>query len=87
MPKGADWDAAVADWKQLFTDDDATWDKEVVLDAAAITPHVSWGTNPGQVASIDSPIPSPGDFDNETTQETVAAGARLHGPRRRPVDA
>ncbi|MEP6299282.1 MAG: aconitase family protein, partial [Ilumatobacter sp.] len=70
-PKGADWDAAVADWKALFSDDDAVWDKEVVLDAAAITPHVTWGTNPGQVASIDTPIPSPSDFDNPTTRETV----------------
>jgi len=70
-PTGTDWDAAVADWKTLATDDDATWDKEVVLDAATIAPHVSWGTNPGQVASIDTPIPSPADYDNETTRETV----------------
>lgn len=78
-PKGADWDAAVADWKQLFTDDGATWDKEVVLDAAAITAHVTWGTNPGQVASIDSPIPSPSDFDNDTTRETVERALEYMG--------
>jgi 3-isopropylmalate/(R)-2-methylmalate dehydratase large subunit len=71
-PGGADWDAAVADWKTLYSDDDAVWDKEVVIDAATITPHVTWGTNPGQVASIDTPIPSPDDFDNETTRENVA---------------
>ncbi|MFK7916524.1 MAG: 3-isopropylmalate dehydratase large subunit [Ilumatobacter sp.] len=78
-PKGADWDAAVEDWKQLFSDDGATWDKEVVLDAAAITPHVTWGTNPGQVASIDSPIPAPNDFDNETTRETVERALEYMG--------
>ncbi len=71
-PSGEMWDAAVADWRTLFTDDDAVWDKEVVLDAATITPHVTWGTNPGQVASIDAVVPSPRDFDNPTTQETVA---------------
>ncbi len=59
---GADWDAAVADWRTLVTDDDATFDKEVVLDAAEITPHVSWGTNPGQVAPIDSVVPDPDSF-------------------------
>ena len=42
-----------------------------MLNAAQIAPHVSWGTNPGQVASIDTPIPSPSDFDSETAQETV----------------
>ncbi len=71
----------------LYSDDDAVWDKEVVLDAATITPHVTWGTNPGQVASIDTPIPDPASFDNPTTQETVAAGTRVHGPRARHVDA
>jgi 3-isopropylmalate/(R)-2-methylmalate dehydratase large subunit len=70
-PKDAEWDAAVADWNQLYSDDDAVWDSEVVLDASEITPHVTWGTNPGQVASIDSPIPDPMSFDNPTTQETV----------------
>jgi 3-isopropylmalate/(R)-2-methylmalate dehydratase large subunit len=61
-PQGADWDAAVEDWKTLVTDDDATFDKEVVIDASEITPHVSWGTNPGQVAPIDSAVPDPSSF-------------------------
>ena len=86
-PTDADWDAAVADWNQLFSDDDAVWDSKVVLDATRIEPHVTWGTNPGQVASIDSPIPDPMSFDNPTTQEDRAARTRLHGPRSRDVDA
>ncbi len=61
-PRGEAWDEAVADWRSLATDDDATFDKEVVLDAAEIRPYVSWGTNPGQVASIDGRVPSPESF-------------------------
>ncbi len=78
-PSGADWDAAVADWQTLHSDDDAAWDKEVVLDASAIRPHVTWGTNPGQVAPIDSVIPSPDDYDNPTTKETVARALEYMG--------
>jgi 3-isopropylmalate/(R)-2-methylmalate dehydratase large subunit len=71
-PKGADWDAAVADWRTLQTDDGAAWDKEVVIDASTLTPQVTWGTNPGQVGSIDGSVPSPDDFGDATTRETVA---------------
>jgi 3-isopropylmalate/(R)-2-methylmalate dehydratase large subunit len=78
-PTGDAWDAAVADWSTLRSDDDAVWDKEVVLDAAAIRPHVSWGTNPGQVAPIDAVVPSPDDYDNPTTRETVARALEYMG--------
>ncbi len=61
-PKGVDWEDAVAYWRTLGTDEGATFDKEVVLDAAQILPHVSWGTNPGQVATIDSAVPDPATF-------------------------
>ena len=47
-PQGADWDAAVAEWRTLRSDDDATFDAEVVIDASQLTPFVTWGTNPGQ---------------------------------------
>jgi 3-isopropylmalate/(R)-2-methylmalate dehydratase large subunit len=78
-PSGAEWDAALADWSTLFSDDDAVWDREVVLDAATITPHVTWGTNPGQVASIDAVVPSPDDYDNPTTRENVARALEYMG--------
>jgi 3-isopropylmalate/(R)-2-methylmalate dehydratase large subunit len=78
-PAGAAWDAAVADWSTLFSDDDAEWDREVVLDAGAIRPHVTWGTNPGQVAPIDAVVPSPDDFDNPTTRETVTRALEYMG--------
>ena len=71
-PKGAAWEQALDAWRGLVSDPGAAWDKEVRLDAAALVPHVSWGTNPAQVAGIDSSIPSPDDFADPTTRETVA---------------
>jgi 3-isopropylmalate/(R)-2-methylmalate dehydratase large subunit len=64
-PKGTAWDAAVEHWKTLVTDPDASFDKEIVLDASEITPFVTWGTNPGQGAPLGSDIPSPDDFADE----------------------
>ncbi len=78
-PQGADWDAAVAEWKTLQTDDEAVWDKEVFIDAAKLTPHVTWGTNPGQVLPIDASVPSPDSFADPTTRETVARALEYMG--------
>ncbi len=61
-PAGDTWDEAVAHWRTLATDPDATFDKEVHLDGAEIRPHVSWGTNPGQVVRLDGAIPRPEDM-------------------------
>lgn len=58
-PQGADWDAAVQYWSSLTTDDDAVFDAEVVLDAADLTPFVTWGTNPGQGLPLSASIPDP----------------------------
>jgi 3-isopropylmalate/(R)-2-methylmalate dehydratase large subunit len=70
-PKGDNWDAAVAAWKQLATDEGAKWDKEVFIDASTLTPYVSWGTNPAQVLPIDGVIPSPDDAPSETEADTI----------------
>jgi 3-isopropylmalate/(R)-2-methylmalate dehydratase large subunit len=78
-PKGADWDAAVADWRTLVTDDDATFDKEVVIDAATITPHVSWGTNPAQVIPLSGSVPSPDDFLEASEREAAARALEYMG--------
>ena len=61
-PKGADWDAAVAYWKTLFTDPDAKFDAEVTVDVAGLKPQVTWGINPGQVVDVDGAIPNPADM-------------------------
>jgi 3-isopropylmalate/(R)-2-methylmalate dehydratase large subunit len=58
-PTGDDWDAAVAYWRTLVTDEGAVFDKEVTIDAASITPHVTWGTNPAQVIPISGNVPDP----------------------------
>ncbi len=58
-PRGEDWDAAVAHWQTLRTDDDAVFDKEVVLDASTVTPFVTWGTNPGQGVPLGATVPDP----------------------------
>lgn len=74
-PKGAEWDQAVAHWKSLVTDEDAVFDKEIVLDAAEVTPFVTWGTNPGQGVPLGAAVPSPDDF--EDADEKIAAEKAL----------
>ncbi len=70
-PAGEQWDEAVEYWRGLHTDDDASFDIEVVIDAADITPQVSWGTNPGQVTSIDATVPAPEDFDDPSLADAA----------------
>ncbi|NLU69793.1 3-isopropylmalate dehydratase large subunit [Streptomyces sp. HNM0574] len=61
-PEGADWDAAVAYWKTLRTDEDAAFDHEVVIEADELAPFVTWGTNPGQGAPLSADVPDPASF-------------------------
>ncbi len=67
-PTGAAWDEAVAYWTSLRTDDDAEFDTVVEIDASALTPFVTWGTNPGQGAPLSASVPSPDDFADETAR-------------------
>ena len=78
-PSGADWDAALADWRTLVTDEDAAFDHEIVLDGSLITPQVSWGTNPGQVMAMDGNIPDPASFDEPSQQESAARALEYMG--------
>ena len=61
-PQGADWDAAVEYWKTLKSDDDATFDKEIYLNADELSPFVTWGTNPGQGVPLNATVPNPESF-------------------------
>lgn len=63
-PQGEAWDEAVAAWRELKTDEGATFDREIIMDGSECVPHITWGTNPGQVAPIDSTVPNPADYDD-----------------------
>lgn len=60
-PSGDNWDKAVAAWQDLHSDDDAVFDKTIVLNAANIKPQVTWGTSPEMVVAIDGKVPDPAD--------------------------
>src|SRR6201991_1051137 len=70
-PAGEQWDAAVAYWKTLATDEDAEFDTEIFLDASAISPFITWGTNPGQGAPLDGVVPDPETFIEETDRNAA----------------
>jgi len=70
-PQGKDWDAAVSYWETLVTDSDASFDKEVTIDATALRPFVTWGTNPGQGLPLDQVVPDPKAFSDPVEREAV----------------
>jgi 3-isopropylmalate/(R)-2-methylmalate dehydratase large subunit len=70
-PQGEAWDAAVEYWRGLATDEGATFDTEVVLDAAQINPFVTWGTNPGQGTALDGAVPDPEEFVEEVERSAA----------------
>jgi 3-isopropylmalate/(R)-2-methylmalate dehydratase large subunit len=78
-PKGAAWDAALADWRTLATDDGAAFDRTVSLDASGLEPHVSWGTNPAQVVPISGSVPSPDDMVDPAAREAAARALTYMG--------
>lgn len=70
-PKGDMWDQAVSNWRELHSDDNATFDHSVTLQADSLSPQVSWGTNPQLVIDVDEPIPNPTSYPDEATAETA----------------
>jgi 3-isopropylmalate/(R)-2-methylmalate dehydratase large subunit len=70
-PRGRAWEQALEAWRELPSDADAEFANEVVIDAATLRPHVSWGTNPAQVASIDGEVPSPDSFAAPAEREAA----------------
>lgn len=71
-PKGADWDAAVARWRQLPTDDGATYDKEISIDADALEPMITFGTNPGMGMPISGAVPDPASVADPLEKDSLA---------------
>jgi 3-isopropylmalate/(R)-2-methylmalate dehydratase large subunit len=78
-PAGAAWERALDEWRSLPTDDGATFDKEVALDAALLRPSVSWGTNPGQTATIDDVVPDPSSFADPNQRDAAMHALRYMG--------
>lgn len=73
-PKGADWDAALAYWRTLVSDEGAVFDREVTIDLAALAPTVTWGTSPEHAMAIDGHIPDPAAIaDADARREVEAA--------------
>lgn len=70
-PKASHWDAAVTQWRTLRSDDDAVFDREIVLDASVMAPFVTWGTNPGQGVPVSSRVPDPNEFDEAVERESA----------------
>ncbi|HXP18127.1 MAG TPA: 3-isopropylmalate dehydratase large subunit [Streptosporangiaceae bacterium] len=70
-PKGRHWERALDDWRGLVTDDGAEFDREIVVDAAALRPAVTWGTNPAQSVTIDDAVPDPASFDTPAARQSA----------------
>ena len=91
-PRGAAWDAALASWRELPTDDGASYDRSVTISASELAPMITYGTNPGMGMPIDAPVPLPGSAADAAEREALEKalhymdlrpGERLLG---RPVD-
>jgi 3-isopropylmalate/(R)-2-methylmalate dehydratase large subunit len=74
-PSGPEWATALDYWQSLRTDDDAAFDREVTIDATTLAPFVTWGTNPGQGAPLNSSVPDPASYEDDS--ERVAAEKAL----------
>lgn len=70
-PQEKNWDAALKFWRNLASDKDAAFDRVIEISAGTIAPQVTWGTNPGQVTSIDGKVPEPNDFKNPVERQSA----------------
>jgi len=70
-PRGAAWEQALDDWRSLATDDGARFDTAVDVDASALVPHVTWGTNPAQVVAVDGAVPEPESFADPAARDAA----------------
>ncbi|MCL4434425.1 MAG: 3-isopropylmalate dehydratase large subunit [Actinobacteria bacterium] len=74
-PKGREWELALEDWGALHSDEDAVFDRSIIISAGDVRPNVTWGTNPSQVVPVDGKVPDPGSFAD--TGDREAAGRAL----------
>jgi 3-isopropylmalate/(R)-2-methylmalate dehydratase large subunit len=78
-PKGAEWDAALARWRQLPTDEGAAYDRSVTIDADALEPMITYGTNPGMGMSITASLPNPSDVADPMARDSIAKALKYMG--------
>jgi 3-isopropylmalate/(R)-2-methylmalate dehydratase large subunit len=78
-PKGAAWDAAVARWKQLPTDEGAVYDHSITMDADALEPMITYGTNPGMGVPIGQPVPDPSKVADPMQRDSIAKALKYMG--------
>ena len=78
-PRGTAWDEAVAAWDELHSDDEATYDRTVVIDAADLAPFVTWGTTPAQSVAVDGNVPDPSSFSDPSERESAARALTYMG--------
>ena len=78
-PKGAEFEAAIARWKQLPTDDGAAFDREVSIDADSLEPMITYGTNPGMGVPITAPLPEPSEVPDALTRDSITKALRYMG--------
>lgn len=78
-PKGAQWDAALSRWRKLHSDDDARYDKSFTLDAAALEPMITFGTNPGMAIPISGRIPDPDSARDSSSRNAIAKAVAYMG--------
>ncbi|OQR36733.1 3-isopropylmalate dehydratase large subunit [Pseudomonas sp. Bc-h] len=78
-PQGAVFDAAVSDWRKLFSDPDAHFDREEVIDASFVTPTITWGTSPEHAIPVDGRVPDPDDVTDVARRATLRAALDYMG--------
>ncbi|MDO8776761.1 MAG: 3-isopropylmalate dehydratase large subunit [Burkholderiaceae bacterium] len=79
VPQGKDFDAAVAHWRTLPSDADAMFDREEVIDAAAVRPTITWGTSPEHAIAVDGRVPDPRDMPDVAQRDNLAAALAYMG--------
>ena len=78
-PKGNNLNKLIEIWKDLKTDENASFDTEVKIDCTSLEPHISWGTNPGQVVGVNSSIPNPEDYESPEKKSNAESALEYMG--------
>jgi 3-isopropylmalate/(R)-2-methylmalate dehydratase large subunit len=79
MPKGAEWDRKLAEWKKLYSDDDAVFDLEINIDAKDIEPMITYGTNPGLGIAINASVPTIESIPDEGEKQNIIKALKYMG--------